>query len=67
VIKKFSDIFTSQLEKKVTGCFLDTSILVAATYDLDLFHDETAVLFDTISDLKIDFCHFGLLSCKLLI
>jgi len=53
VIKRFSEILESHNKEKISGCFIDTSVLVAATYDLDLFHDVTSSAFDLLAELKI--------------
>jgi hypothetical protein len=52
-IQKFSEILQSDQKNKIAGCFLDTSVLVAATYDLDRFHDETAPVFNALAALKV--------------
>lgn len=35
------------------GCFADTTILFSATYPLDLFNEESEIVFDLIAPLKI--------------
>lgn len=53
MIKKFSELPSFLKQNNPTGCFVDTSILVSATYDLDLFHEAASEAFDFIAEAKV--------------
>lgn len=53
MIKSFSELPSFLQAQKPTGCFIDTSILVAATYDLDLFHEDTASAIELIAKAQV--------------
>lgn len=50
MIKRFSELPSFLKQSNPSGCFIDTSILVSATYDLDLFHDVAGEAFDFIAE-----------------
>lgn len=54
-IIKFSDILKISSENKdfARGCLVDTSVLFAATFDLDEFNTQAVELFDYLAEIKI--------------
>ena len=53
-IIRFSEILklSSQFPETKKGCLVDTSILFAASYDLDVFNTKAIELFDYLGELE---------------
>ena len=54
-IIRFSDVLKTSSENSQikSGCLVDTSILFAGSYDLDIFNTEAVELFDYLAEIKI--------------